>query len=70
MTSFHMAGNNVVHSPENLRTKGWYYMKKCIFELANGLSNNVKDLPLDVARDMFESCSVSNGIHIHLVVFI
>ena len=50
MTSFHMAGsNNVVHSPEDLRTKGWYYMKKCIFELANGLSNNVKDLPLDVA---------------------
>ena len=28
MTSFHMAGsNNVVHSPEDLRTKGWYYMK-------------------------------------------
>ena len=23
--------------------------EKCIFELANGLSNNVKDLPLDVA---------------------
>lgn len=50
MTLFHMAGRtNVVHSPDDLRTKGWYYMKKCIFELANGLSNNVKDLPLDVA---------------------
>lgn len=50
MTLFHMAGSNgVVHAPDELREKGYHYMKKCILELANGLSNSATDLPLDVA---------------------
>ncbi|RCK67246.1 hypothetical protein Cantr_03451 [Candida viswanathii] len=50
MTLFHVAGSTgVVHAPDELRAKGYQYMKKCVLELANGLSSSSADLPLDVA---------------------
>ncbi|KAL6452671.1 moc3 Transcriptional regulatory protein moc3 [Candida maltosa Xu316] len=50
LTLFHLAGSQgVVSAPEELRAKGYYYMKKCILELADGLSHNKTELPLDVA---------------------
>ncbi|CAI5756790.1 unnamed protein product [Candida verbasci] len=55
MTLFHMAGSNGILSSttQELRSKGYNYMKKCILELATGLSkmenNNDYSLPADIA---------------------
>lgn len=56
MTLFHLAGNaDLIGTSVDLRAKGYIYMKRCILELASGLSrstsenNNSYDLPADIA---------------------
>ncbi|KAI5964718.1 uncharacterized protein KGF55_001787 [Candida pseudojiufengensis] len=54
MTMFHLAGSNgIVSSTKELKSRGYNYMKRCIFELASGLSkkenDGEKELPSDIA---------------------
>lgn len=58
ITLFHLAGNSsIVTSGESLRARAYVYMKKCILDLASGLSqanestyeNNSMKLPADIA---------------------
>lgn len=56
MTLFHLSGNPaLVDKNEDIRLKGYYYIKKCILELASGLSKMDTDsdlkqkLPADIA---------------------
>ncbi|KAI5951751.1 hypothetical protein KGF54_004826 [Candida jiufengensis] len=53
MTLFHLAGSNgVVSSTEELKSRGYTYMKRCILELASGLSKMENggegDFPADI----------------------
>lgn len=57
VTLFHVAGNEaIVSNRDNLRARGYMYMKRCILELASGLSASgegldpsSKALPADIA---------------------
>lgn len=54
MTLFHLSGSHgIIASPEELRSRAQNYMKRCILELASGLSKMENegevDLPADIA---------------------
>lgn len=55
VTLFHLAGNEAITTNrDNLRARGYMYMKRCILELASGLSasnegSDSKALPADIA---------------------
>lgn len=66
ITLFHLSGNEAVASnKENLRAKGYMYMKRCILELASGLSaatdgkNETKQIPADIAIAICLNLAVS-----------
>lgn len=75
MTLFHLAGNtDVTENSINLRSKGCMYMKKCILELATGLSkmndtkqidNGSAQLPADIALATCLNLAVSESWNTH-----
>lgn len=72
MTLFHLAGNaKVAEQSANLRSKGYFYMKKCILELASGLSKMNNDmsgenqLPADIALTTCLNLAVSESWDTH-----
>lgn len=71
MTLFHLAGNAKVPSERgNLRSKGCFYMKKCILELAAGLKSVEEDadqssLPPDVALMTCLNLAISESWDTH-----
>ncbi|OBA24147.1 hypothetical protein METBIDRAFT_65811 [Metschnikowia bicuspidata var. bicuspidata NRRL YB-4993] len=72
MTLFHLASNaKLREKSESLRSKGCFYMKKCILELATGLSRlengDVSDahLPADVALATCLNLAVSESWDTH-----
>lgn len=71
MTLFHLAGNRkVAKQSDNLRSKGYFYMKKCILELANGLKK-IDDLscenplPADIALCTCLNLAISESWDTH-----
>lgn len=68
MTLFHLAGSNSQNS-QTLRSRGYSYMKKCILELASGLTkmsdkkyiteNDSTELPSDIALTTCLNLAVS-----------
>lgn len=71
MTLFHLAGNpNLAHQSATLRSRACMYMKKCIVELAKGLTKTLPSsqdpvLPADVALATCLSLSVSESWDTH-----
>lgn len=71
MTLFHLAGNTKIPSERgNLRSKGCYYMKKCILELASGLKSveeeaDESSLPPDVALMTCLNLAISESWDTH-----
>lgn len=72
MTLFHLAGNSKLGDKSaGLRSKGYFYMKKCIFELASGLTkidNNIvceNQLPADIALATCLNLAVSESWDTH-----
>lgn len=72
MTLFHLAGNSKLgEKSAGLRSKGYFYMKKCILELASGLSkmeNNStseNQLPADIALATCLNLAVSESWDTH-----
>lgn len=72
MTLFHLAGNSkIAEQSANLRSKGYFYMKKCILELASGLSKMNNDvhgenqLPADIALTTCLNLAVSESWDTH-----
>lgn len=71
MTLFHLAGNAKVQSERgNLRSKGCFYMKRCILELAAGLKSVEEDsddssLPPDVALMTCLNLAISESWDTH-----
>lgn len=68
MTLFHLAGNSKLGDKSaGLRSKGYFYMKKCIIELASGLTkmdNNIvceNQLPADIALATCLNLAVSES---------
>lgn len=66
ITLFHLSGNEAISlNKENLRAKGYMYMKRCILELASGLSaatdgkNETKQIPADIAIAICLNLAVS-----------
>ncbi|WEJ95661.1 hypothetical protein PSN45_003185 [Yamadazyma tenuis] len=67
ITLFHMAGNEgIATNRNNLRTRGYMYMKRCILELASGLSASTdgtgepnQQLPADIAIAICLNLAVS-----------
>ncbi|SGZ49488.1 CIC11C00000000772 [Sungouiella intermedia] len=72
MTLFHLAGNaKLGDKSAGLRSKGYFYMKKCILELASGLTkmdNNIvceNQLPADIALATCLNLAVSESWDTH-----
>ncbi|GEQ71162.1 hypothetical protein JCM33374_g4843 [Metschnikowia sp. JCM 33374] len=72
MTLFHLAGNTRLREKSlSLRSKGYFYMKKCILELATGLSRlengemSDNQLPADVALATCLNLAVSESWDTH-----
>lgn len=72
MTLFHLAGNSKLgEKSAGLRSKGYFYMKKCILELASGLTkmgNNIaceNNLPADIALATCLNLAVSESWDTH-----
>lgn len=72
MTLFHLAGNSKLREQSlSLRSKGYFYMKKCILELATGLSKlengelSDSHLPADVALATCLNLAVSESWDTH-----
>lgn len=72
MTLFHLAGNSKLGDKSaGLRSKGYFYMKKCILELASGLTkmdNNIaceNNLPADIALATCLNLAVSESWDTH-----
>lgn len=72
MTLFHLAGNaKLSEKSAGLRSKGYFYMKKCILELASGLSKMEKNvscenhLPADIALATCLNLAVSESWDTH-----
>ncbi|CAK9440438.1 uncharacterized protein LODBEIA_P45380 [Lodderomyces beijingensis] len=70
MTLFHLAGSRgVVREPEQLQVRAGNYMKRCILELASGLSmmeNGIEgELPADIALATCLNLAVSEGWDTH-----
>lgn len=72
MTLFHLAGNATLGDKSaGLRSKGYFYMKTCILELASGLSkmgNNIvcdSQLPADIALVTCLNLAVSESWDTH-----
>ncbi|ODV79646.1 uncharacterized protein CANTADRAFT_29470, partial [Suhomyces tanzawaensis NRRL Y-17324] len=72
MTLFHMAGNNELSNTRSyLRAKGYTYMKRCIVELATGLSRTNDDeisqeLPADIALATCLNLAVGESWDTHI----
>ncbi|CAH6718670.1 hypothetical protein CLIB1444_01S11936 [[Candida] jaroonii] len=60
LTLFHLACNQTMTNRDSLRAKGYMYMKRCILELASGLSPDSKSsLPADIAIAICLNLSLS-----------
>lgn len=71
MTLFHLAGNaSAITERDSMRSKGYFYMKKCIFELATGLKSVGEELdeislPFDVALMTCLNLAISESWDTH-----
>lgn len=72
MTMFHLAGKDA-DSSGTLRARGYLYMKRCVLELASGLSkmneegmDNTPELPADVALTACLNLAVSESWDTHI----
>lgn len=72
MTLFHLAGNTRIREKRSLlRSKGYFYMKRCILELASGLSRIDNDsnfdsqFPADIALATCLNLAVSESWDTH-----